>query len=53
MTDIKLDNLSEDKREEDDRQEQDISFTENTNNANAEYDNTRSQINSRLSLRTE
>ena len=41
---IELDNLGEDGREEKDRQEEDTSFTENTDNANAEYDNTLSQI---------
>ncbi len=52
MADIELDNLGGDGREEEDRQEEDTSFTENTDNANAEYDNTRSQINSQQTTQT-
>ena len=44
MADIELNNLGEDGREEDTREEG-TSFTENTNNANAEFDNIRPQIN--------
>ncbi len=46
MADIELDNLGEDGREEDTKEEEDTSFTENTENANAKFENTRSQINS-------
>ncbi len=52
MADIELDNLGENGREEEDRQEEDTSFTENTDNANAEYDNTRSQISSEQTIQT-
>ena len=51
MADIELDNLGEDEKEED-RQEEDTSFTENTDNANAVYDNIRSQINSEQTTQT-
>ncbi len=48
MADIELNNIGEDRteQEEAEREEEDTSFTENTDNDNAEYDNTRSQINS-------
>ncbi len=53
MDAIEIDRFGEDEREveyvrEEDRQEEekDTSFIENTNNANAEFDNMRTQINS-------
>ena len=46
MADIELDNLGEDRTErEQTEREEDTSFTEDTDNADAEYDNIRAQIN--------
>ena len=46
MADIELDNLGEDRTErEQTEREEDTSFTEGTDNADAEYDNIRTQIN--------
>ncbi len=45
MADIELDNLGEDRTEREQTEREDTSFTEDTDNADAEYDNIRTQIN--------
>ncbi len=46
MADIELDNLGEDRTEQEQTErEEDTSFTEDTDNADADYDNIRTQIN--------
>ena len=47
MDNIELDNIGEDRREQEQTErEEDTSFTEDKDNADADYDNIRSQINS-------
>ncbi len=47
MNNIELDNLGEDRTEQErTERKEDTSFTEDTDNADADYDNIRSQINS-------